>query len=70
MKIREVEWLKKNREKLDKDDIKALNEYDFFKQVDHGELDMPITEMAKLIKLTVKIHQKYIELEKGGLLCR
>ncbi|MFJ8247256.1 hypothetical protein [Peribacillus asahii] len=59
MKITEIEWIKQNRDRLDEEDIKALNGFNFFEQLENGELDLPLPKMLELMKLTMKIHEKH-----------
>jgi len=60
MKIIEIEWIKENRDKLDDEDIEDLNEFNFFEQLDNGELDLPLRRMMDLFKLTIAIHEKHV----------
>lgn len=50
-----------NREKLEEEDVRSLNEFNFFEQVDNKELEQSLPRMLELIKLTISIYKKHTE---------
>lgn len=61
MKITEISWLKNNRDKLDKSDLRELKKFDFYEQIESGELGHPLPKMLELMQLSIKIYGKYNE---------
>lgn len=59
MKITEIEWIKHNRDKLDEEDVEALNSFNFFEQLENGELELPLPVMMELMLLTIQIVEKH-----------
>ncbi|MYW25012.1 hypothetical protein GTY48_15700 [Bacillus thuringiensis] len=59
MKIKELDWIYKNKEKLHEDDIKFLNCFDFFRQYESGELSQNGMKMLELLGLATDIYCRY-----------
>lgn len=55
MKVDGIEWIKNNKEKLSSEEIESLNEYNFFEQVENGELEMPLVKIVELMDLIIDI---------------
>jgi hypothetical protein len=60
LKIPEVEWIKENKHKLDKYDIEALNDFNFFEQIEEGQLSQSAFRMLELMQLLDFIYRKYV----------
>lgn len=59
MKIKELEWIISNKEKLSDEDTEVLENYNLFDQYKTGELDLPLSQMMELMSLIIYIKSKY-----------
>ena len=56
MKITEIEWIKEHRDELAEPEIRALNRYNFFEQLEEGELSLPLPKTLELMQLAREIY--------------
>lgn len=60
MNIPELKWVMNNRDRLSKEDYKALNSFDIFNQYDNNrQLEQSATNMLELVSLVGYIYEKH-----------
>lgn len=59
MKIIELEWIMKNINKLDEEDIEVIDGFGLREQYKTGELDYPAITMLEIISLCSYIYKKH-----------
>jgi hypothetical protein len=59
MKIKELELVIENKDKLDKEDIEVLNSYNLFDQYKDGELDLSVIDLLQLLSLLEYLCEKH-----------
>ncbi|OME54089.1 hypothetical protein BSK59_16030 [Paenibacillus odorifer] len=63
MKFTEIEWLKKNIEKVSQEDIERLRELGVFKAIVTGEVNLPLSRMVEFFEEVASIVGKYMNVK-------
>ncbi|TVX85992.1 hypothetical protein [Paenibacillus agilis] len=67
MKITELEWLKKNVEKVSLTDVERLRELGAFRMIEQGLISMPLSKFVSIAEEIANIVGRYMEGEKNVL---
>lgn len=67
LKIKEYEWLRKNKDQLSKEDYQRLEELNVFHHLDTGEVEMPVMEYVNILNELSRIVGKY---QNGETACK
>lgn len=60
VKITELEWIYKNKDKLSEEEVELLTkEYNFFVQYTKGELELSALKMVTLMDVCQHIYKRY-----------